>query len=327
MATRRIKVRAQELRDADVQFLSIVQRGANRAPFKIQKSDEGGTAVLNFRALFKTGDPIPNVVAVAVATGTDIEQAKVRLKKAGFSVDSPQEAHGATLFIQKDCPLGEAGQVTLKIDDSTAIVVSEIPREIPDWAGTDAYYPGIDLSVGILKERLLTAFKAEKSELALDTARKAVVDFNAYIDALFSTIPVQALKLEIESLPVVAKAETQEEWAAQDETEEEPTDGDDFPDGADEEEEQGEEGEEVSALSQQIKSLHASIQTSLGGLGGQIEQMRSRLDQVETIARKAGEAVHGTVLGTPDTDRSGGGTRDYNTDPPLIDTGLVSLYD
>ena len=57
---RKLQLKATELVDTDVNFVSLVTRGANRIPFRITKEDEQMLDLHKIaRSLFKTADPSP----------------------------------------------------------------------------------------------------------------------------------------------------------------------------------------------------------------------------------------------------------------------------
>ena len=69
---RKLQLKATELVDTDVNFVSLVTRGANRIPFRITKEDEQMLDLHKIaRSLFKTADPKPEIVAVIAQKGAD----------------------------------------------------------------------------------------------------------------------------------------------------------------------------------------------------------------------------------------------------------------
>ena len=60
----RLEMKATELTNTDVNFVSLVKRGANRIPFRITKGDEDMDLYAIGRRIFQKSDPVPTVVAV-----------------------------------------------------------------------------------------------------------------------------------------------------------------------------------------------------------------------------------------------------------------------
>lgn len=47
----KVKATAKELKNADVRFISLVKRGANRIPFRILKTDKGENQMIDLASL------------------------------------------------------------------------------------------------------------------------------------------------------------------------------------------------------------------------------------------------------------------------------------
>src|ERR1039458_8261139 len=97
------KEKGNELTDADVKFLSLVPKGANKIPLKVKKSNKG-KPMIDLNSLFTDNVDSPFVAAVIVNKAANLEEAKERILKAGFSVDSQEDAEGAVVFKLKDIP-------------------------------------------------------------------------------------------------------------------------------------------------------------------------------------------------------------------------------
>ena len=72
---RKLQLKATELVDTDVNFVSLVERGANRIPFRITKEDEQMLDLHKIgRSLFRKAEPKPEIVAVIAQKGADPAQ-------------------------------------------------------------------------------------------------------------------------------------------------------------------------------------------------------------------------------------------------------------
>jgi hypothetical protein len=88
----RLKVKASELRDVSVNFVSLVKRGANRIPFRIVKSDDGGTAVLDLGSFFLRKADAEEATRQATRKSDDLVKAAMdMLTKAGYEVKRKSE--------------------------------------------------------------------------------------------------------------------------------------------------------------------------------------------------------------------------------------------
>src|SRR3990172_10472956 len=94
------QVEGRELHDADVQFVSIVKRPANRTPFRILKSAhteaQGEPKMfdlsMGISRMFK-GEPAtkPVIACVLVAKTADLAAAKAKITAAGLSIAKAED--------------------------------------------------------------------------------------------------------------------------------------------------------------------------------------------------------------------------------------------
>ena len=190
----RREVKANELRDADITFVSLVKRGANRIPFRVQKGDEG---MFDLSTLFRKADQSPMIASVVVRKGADLDAQKVRLTKAGLSANDGVDTDSGTLFAQS----GATGTAALKLDDDLAVVVSgplatafaEVTMKTEGFRGL------LDVRTGFASPA--TALAVLKSELELavvkgaDAVADAAADFGAYMTTLVGALPPQVFNI------------------------------------------------------------------------------------------------------------------------------------
>lgn len=201
----KVQVEANELKDATVQFVSIVGRPANRLPFKMAKSE--GNQMINLHKLFKFETPKPAVAALIVSKGADLEKAKTRIKAAGFSVERPVEQDSVVIFQQgeKDAPLEDA--VLIKFDDEIAAACINIAKgfcsynfestSFKEMLATEGFWPTVAIAKDVLGYSIANAMEHSKSaEEAAGTISTLISDFQAYVTALVSHVPMQAFKME-----------------------------------------------------------------------------------------------------------------------------------
>jgi hypothetical protein len=147
---KRREVKANELSDVDVRFVSLVKRGANRIPFRLTKEDT--TKMLDFVKLFRKSD----------------EEAKPAPSSAPQSRNSPQESPKEPPKEEKDPVLAalarleegqralaeSIGQLVAKVQKTDAVVSSvvlgEANRDQPVRLAKGAGIPRL-LDTGLLK--------------------------------------------------------------------------------------------------------------------------------------------------------------------------------
>lgn len=210
-----IRVEAGEMLDADVEFISLVPRGANRAPFKVLKSEEKGmkhvlgldlTKVLS-RA--KKADTRPEMVAVAVVKGEG-EAMKAVLEAAGIPVTSiiVDDEQGADILALKE-DTDFADVVAFKLQEGLVAVVANVTKSVKKmalWADTSdfgtnmaqmGFMPTARLATDVLLETLWNIVASNQDAASMKTRiQAALADFSAYVADLAVTLPETVFKLE-----------------------------------------------------------------------------------------------------------------------------------
>jgi hypothetical protein len=373
----KVEVTAQELVDADVQFISLVKRGANRIPFRICKKDESD--MINLSGIFRKQEaPSPSVISAVVRKGADLEEQKDRLSKLGLSVEKMEEVEGGYLFKQDDAK--GVDETVLKVDEDLALVVTGITKAFDDLNlesssfaevfATEAYRPSVGMALSMLDNTVQNIMqKADSPNDASDRIAKAVDEFKAYVVGLTSAIPTTAFKADVtkgekpqataggdqsgvekgedEAVAKSEKAPASEEGKSDSQETTQKSDegadakGADAEDTAKSEEGEGSEAqksEEAEAgkgaegtqkadtgdVTDKVEALLAGLQKSVDAqfdkLAARVEELSKRADAVEAQAKKAEEAVSGTVDMVHKADgqsQSGGQSEGV---PPLLDT-------
>lgn len=206
----KIKVGAQELYDVDVTHISLVQRGANRVPFRIIKSADGkkDTAMLNFRSLFKTAPSAPAVAAVIVSKSLPQAAATAVVEKAGFATDKlDADQDGAYVFAQVDGDVGDG--VLLKMDDYMAVMVTgdAITKAMETYnfdtmsfgelMAQEGFVPSFTMATEMLKSAFMNMVsKAESRDDLVSAMESAVDEFGDFVTALARSVPEDAFRAE-----------------------------------------------------------------------------------------------------------------------------------
>ena len=206
MTRKKVIIQARELSDMDVNIISLVKRGANRIPFRIVKSD--GESTMNISNLFVwKQEPQPAaLVAVVLAKTADQEAYTKALEKGGFDVDHVTEGEEGTitLMFTKSDEMEDA--VALKISDEVALIIVGVEKGLLAFPDSNSFIenitkagfaPSYRIANEILTETVGNIIFSEGDAEETKTAvSKAISDFGGYIEAILSTIPVQAFKAE-----------------------------------------------------------------------------------------------------------------------------------
>jgi hypothetical protein len=357
---RKIKCPARELTDVDVQFLSIVKRGANRTPFKILKREDQTMSIDLGKLFFRKTEPSkpPVVVAVMLEKGEDAELWKKIFADAGFEfpVTEVDETSGVTVLKGEEVP---SDVVTLGLSDTVAVAVGNVQK------GIDPYPGGLSFSENVVKSGFFPGFVLAQEALAqtlymisstpgnqdetVSLVQKALDDFSSYIMTLVMRLPRSVFKMEqvvktgvagmkvAEPVVEVSKDEAlaavviQKEEGSVEEASEAGSPGVETgvePGAADS---IAVLTESVTKLEGFIRDMQASVVklaeaqgTTSATLGLLKAEMDRKIGEVEEVARKAEVAVGGIVaseLTLPDVSKNMGNTR-QKAEVGLFDSAL-----
>ncbi len=214
----KFKVRANEMTEATVSHISLVDRGANRIPFKIVKQEKSGMAAKHFasldlRNLFvrKKEEQVEKeeVEIVGVVTMDDDEEAKKLIEEAGFStLVSKVMEDGSVVFAQvEDDETPKEELSVLKWTNDIALVMKGFSPYMMDVAVGDnsfadkckaqGFYPGIrTVSETIVESINSIVAKSEDSSEAASQVATLCDEVRDYITSLVSSLPTKAFKIE-----------------------------------------------------------------------------------------------------------------------------------
>ena len=122
------KMKLKQLRDADVRYISLVDRAATRIPFRVLKRDKENEMGIDLTKVFKSDDTggKPFVSALVVfaqkdeAVGNQVQEA---ITAHGFTTDRVQKSdEGETLVYAQADQSGETQIV--RLSDQTLVSVS-----------------------------------------------------------------------------------------------------------------------------------------------------------------------------------------------------------
>lgn len=228
----KLKFQATKMSDAHVSHISLVERGANRIPFKVIKEETGMKAFagLDLGGLFsrkaeKTVEE-PQVIAVATMNGDTLDAVKKSLTDAGFAVENMQEMEdGSVIFKQEGCSdEALADGVVVRLSENIAIVtkgfspynmdVTADGVTFADQCAAKGFYPGISAVMETLSDSIRSVVYAAKTPAEAKVAvAKLFSEAAAYTGSFVASLPVKAFKLEAD-VPVSTVANVAAEAAA-----------------------------------------------------------------------------------------------------------------
>jgi hypothetical protein len=227
---RKIKVQAKALEDAEVTHVSIVTRGANRIPFRVFKSEDG---MINLANLFvrKSEPKAPTLAAVI----TPVEKAEAMaqvLKDQGYSVTetTKKDEEGIALLslVEK---YDESAVTAFKMSEDAVVLIENVEKAFRGFIeGTDfndnmkqaGFFPGMHMASNVLMDTVhnILMEDGEASEVVgkIDEALDA---FHQNVLSMAQSIPAEAFKMELLTLPTEQAEETTEKADDSQESEEE----------------------------------------------------------------------------------------------------------
>jgi hypothetical protein len=206
----RILVKARELTEANVKYVSLVKRGANRSPFRIQKAEPQAMLKLDISSIFKTDRAKPVVLALAIAKGADLEAAQARVKAAGYTVTKTETSDGGSVLLVTGDALPEKFD-TIKLDATTALLVANpdfthIRKSLETYTDSgvfselmapQGFIPGVNMALSTGFDAVLNIVQAAKDQDTASTQIGAAFDeMKSYVLGLVTALPVDAFKLE-----------------------------------------------------------------------------------------------------------------------------------
>ena len=233
MKKRRIKVKANAMEDADVNFISLVTRPASRIPFRVMKSDDPleGSSMFNLTRLFKQ-DGESAIPADCVLAGVVVQQKHEaefapKLKELGLKIDDRVEKDGAVIL--KQCDFDEDKVTLIKLNEMGGLFLNaseKVQKQFdPFPEGTDfsenfnqgAFLPGVHIATDVMMETMRNVLRTAEDQ----TAARAGIGtlLNAYTNHVLDFVdelPEVAFKIDEMELETPAPGEGDSQDAAGD---------------------------------------------------------------------------------------------------------------
>lgn len=226
--TRTIKMPASALEDADVQYISLVGRPANRIPYRIMKSEDitnespapetENTLMFKLETFLKRKtdtDPalIGPAVAAVVIRKDDAESLIPQLQELGLAVDNRVEQ--ADVVVLKQADYEEDAVMPFKVNDDVLILVSGVNKQFEpfidstnfnDNAQVSGFLPGLHMATEALFDTYRSILMDSRTQSEAVTSMKSAIDqYSSFVTNLADNLPAMAFKLE--DIKAIAKTE------------------------------------------------------------------------------------------------------------------------
>lgn len=211
MAT--IRAKLKQLRDADVKFISLVDRAATRIPFRVLKREKESKMGIDLTGVFKSDTSLKPAVAALVVLAHKNEavntQVREAIEKLGFITDRVQKSdEGQTLvYAQKD--QAEDASV-VRLSDQTLVSVEGLQAP-SGWTGAmveeHGFFPDLEMATEALLDQIE---QVAKSDTPQEDGKKVLSSYAEYLDQML-VLPTACYKLGEVVQDIVKKAEPKTE--------------------------------------------------------------------------------------------------------------------
>ena len=210
------KVKANELTETQVTFVSLVDKGANRSPFRVLKSEnpkEGSDMktlnLASIMALMKKSDetvPVSEAQIVALATsrqGQGLVQLKADAKEIGLETKQTVKSED-TVILKFENENEDEDLHTIQLADDVAVVVKGFQPYISSQEDTtfseamagEGFFMGVYRACSVLEDMLTNnIYDMNSKEDIANYAESLVNDFKGYVTNLVYQLPQKAFKL------------------------------------------------------------------------------------------------------------------------------------
>jgi hypothetical protein len=213
----KLQLVANKLDNCDVTHISLVDRGANRIPFRIikQSTENGmldlGKIGLNMRAAKKAADEAvtSSILAFVVEKSAKLEEIKAKIVAGGFVVDKAQEMEdGTVVFSQIDEDLSKVKDaIVVRMSDSLLAVVKGFsPYQVGPEGGSftelvkaQSFIPGLSMASQALADAISSVLYTIDPLTQQDAVSKidgVLTEFHNYVVGMAKGIPAKAFKVD-----------------------------------------------------------------------------------------------------------------------------------
>ena len=232
MNKRLIRVEAKEMHDAQVEYISLVDRPANRLPFRVTKKDgNGGSGMFNLGDIWTrkvdSGDKAKQpALAAIVLRKSEAESLTPALAEAGYVVDDTIEQDDVLVLKQK-ADFSEDACTGIEINDHVAALVENVTKGFEPEGGSvlfsdniqhEQFWPSLYVALDTLMDTLRNIFMTSATATDAKTqSDQALKEFSAYVMSNLSQVPEAAFKLDSTLREPIAKMDKSDEGVAKSE--------------------------------------------------------------------------------------------------------------
>lgn len=206
---RKVLIEANELEDGDCHRISLVNRGANRIPFRVMKSENDMGINLNIfnrkQDVAKADGDAPVALAAIIINKTGNEAAYLDLLKKSYDIKDVDESPEDVIIAKLEAFDPEVASV-VKFNDDIAAIVTNVEKTFSSFPSSSkfgenvqamGFIPGLRLASDTLMETVFNIMGAtEDNESFKSDIESAVSEHGNFVNGLATRLPKAAFKLE-----------------------------------------------------------------------------------------------------------------------------------
>jgi len=206
MANRKkVVIKAREVTDVEVDFLSLVKRGANRIPYRLVKSEDNDMAIDLSKIFFRKSEPkTPVIGAVAVASGDNQAAIIEALKKSYDVVEVVEHEDAHIVKFDEDFSADDADVV--KMSDDIAAFVMHLEKGVVTYPDSESFMenmqgagflPSVRMASDVMLETIMNVVWSEGDQATTIAKIESVLDeYREYVTSMVGGMPMQLFKME-----------------------------------------------------------------------------------------------------------------------------------
>lgn len=208
-------MKVNSLTDAEAQYISIVNKPANRAPFKMLKNAEGkadmktkAIDLMQVAGMIRKSEPKKqaSIVGIVINKSANVEEITKSLKEAGFNTDNIHtEDESEVLILKQDESDIQKDDTFVKLNEDVAVQVRNFKYIETDWSSesfadlftTRNVIPSFYTMASVLGDVLCNIVYNSKDPLEISSKLQIAIDeFQKVALNIVNQVPITAFKME-----------------------------------------------------------------------------------------------------------------------------------
>lgn len=292
---REVTMKLNKMVDVEVDWISVVKRGANRIPIRAIKSEDVENTEENemslWERLFQKDEEVksdkPEVIAIIVPENLK-DELSPQIAEQGYVIDKAEAKDGVVCFKQ---PNWTEDVTLIKVNDDVFVAISNVSKAFEPFTNSTSFsenfkkgsfFPSVRMASSALEDTLINImFSAEGSNVPKEEVETSLDEFKSFIMTALKNIPKEAFKLET----VLAKSvHTPNDKPKGKKADEEEVDMDDKKLKALQDFLTTEQETVLEKMTEKTEEIKASIQEVSKSIGGRMDTIENRLKNLEEVS-------------------------------------------